>query len=183
MTNFLSKSPLLEVFFPSGINRSMSQLACFTHLNRNGGDWNYNKKAGEGYVTFLRSLTVAVGQLESTSYTSNPDILSLVKQKTKIVRGLLLPRRTLLHKQDVGEVNFPVGVLTVFFMWRDRPIPAMFASSKFTLNRKVTEDYLKCLQSRNDKSEKPSITFPGNWIQSADLKRLCFNNAIIFQRS
>lgn len=46
----------------------------------------------------------------------------------------------------------------------------ILVANKFPLNRKVIEDYLKCLQSRNDRAEKPSFMFPGNWIQSADLK-------------
>lgn len=75
-------------------------------------------------------------------------------------------------------------MLTVLFIWIKHPIPEIcLPATKSPLTRKVPEDYFKCLQSRNDKAEEPSITVIGNWIQSADLKRLCSNNAIISQKN
>lgn len=75
-------------------------------------------------------------------------------------------------------------MLTVLFIWIKHLIPEIcLPATKSPLTRKVPEDYFKCLQSRNDKAEEPSIIVIGNWIQSVDLKRLCSNNAIISQKN
>lgn len=47
----------------------------------------------------------------------------------------------------------------------------------------MLQDYRKCLQSRNDKLEEPSIMLTDNWIQSADPPKIVFNNAITCQKS
>lgn len=74
-------------------------------------------------------------------------------------------------------------MFTVFFIWIKHPIPEICLPATKSLNQKSDRGLFKCLQSRNDKAEEPSITVIGNWIQSADLKRLCSNNAIISQKS
>ena len=132
---------------------------------------------------------VAETYLEKTSLRFNPVNLSLIRQKIQVMLITLplffffLRASSAWENKQFGKSQFPVGMFTMFFIWREHPIPGIFfASNKFTLIGKVTEDYLKCLQSRNDKPEEPSITFTGNWIQSADSKRLCSNNAIICQK-
>lgn len=134
---------------------------------------------------------VAETHLEFTSLKFNPVILSLIRQKIKIMLiGLFLKGLFFL-----GEPSFFINkhfwekpmssghVYCVLHLEKASNSRNIFAANKFTLTGKVTEDYLKCLQCRNDKSEEPSIMSTGNWIQSADPKRSCSNNAITSQKS